>query len=130
MPSVRSPRASREVRLPARYYLVNFGARAGPLGRPPAAAHKFRRSEPSARLPRTCRRRTCPDGATTSQSGVHVNPPPRGQHVLWLIWRDTGHPLGGGSETYAENVAEQLCARGHRVTILCAHYPGAAREEK
>lgn len=59
-----------------------------------------------------------------------MNPPPRGRHVLWLIWRDTGHPLGGGSETYAENVAEQLCARGYRVTIVCAHYPGAAREEK
>jgi glycosyltransferase involved in cell wall biosynthesis len=46
-----------------------------------------------------------------------------------MIWRDSGHPLGGGSETYAENIAEQLCDRGHRVTIFCAQYPGAPREE-
>jgi glycosyltransferase involved in cell wall biosynthesis len=53
-----------------------------------------------------------------------------GRHVLVLIWRDTGHPLGGGSETYIENIAEQLCARGHRVTIFCSRYPGAHREER
>jgi glycosyltransferase involved in cell wall biosynthesis len=52
-----------------------------------------------------------------------------GRHVLVLNWRDTRHPLGGGSETYIESIAEQLCARGHRVTIVCALYRGAAREE-
>jgi glycosyltransferase involved in cell wall biosynthesis len=46
-----------------------------------------------------------------------------------LNWRDTRHPLGGGSETYVENIAEQLCARGHQVTVFCATYPDAAREE-
>ena len=51
------------------------------------------------------------------------------RHVLVLNWRDTRHPLGGGSETYVENIAEQLCARGHQVTVFCATYPDAAREE-
>jgi glycosyltransferase involved in cell wall biosynthesis len=52
-----------------------------------------------------------------------------GRHVVVFNWRDTRHPLGGGSETYIENIAEQLCARGHRMTIVCAHYRGAARRE-
>lgn len=51
------------------------------------------------------------------------------RHVLVLNWRDTGHPLGGGSETYVENIAAQLVARGHRVTVVCARYAGASREE-
>ena len=52
-----------------------------------------------------------------------------GRHVLALVWRDTRHPLGGGSETYVESIAEQLHGHGHRVTIFCAMYEGAAREE-
>jgi hypothetical protein len=52
-----------------------------------------------------------------------------GRHVLVLNWRDTGHPLGGGSETYVENIAQQLVAGGHRVTVVCARYAGAARQE-
>jgi glycosyltransferase involved in cell wall biosynthesis len=62
-------------------------------------------------------------------SGEQVNAAPRRRHVLVLIWRDTGHPEGGGSELYAENIAEQLCARGYRVTIFTAAYPGGKREE-
>jgi glycosyltransferase involved in cell wall biosynthesis len=49
-----------------------------------------------------------------------------GRHVLFLNWRDTRHPLGGGSEVYVESIAEQLRAHGCRVTILCARYPDAA----
>jgi glycosyltransferase involved in cell wall biosynthesis len=49
--------------------------------------------------------------------------------VVLLSWRDSGHPEGGGSEQYAESVAAGLTARGHRVTVLTARYPGAARSE-
>ncbi len=52
--------------------------------------------------------------------------PPAGRHVLVLNWRDTGHPEGGGSEVYIERVSAELARHGHRVTILCADYPGAA----
>jgi glycosyltransferase involved in cell wall biosynthesis len=45
--------------------------------------------------------------------------------VLFLNWRDTRHPEGGGSEVYVENVARSLAAAGHDVTIFCAMYPGA-----
>jgi glycosyltransferase involved in cell wall biosynthesis len=47
-----------------------------------------------------------------------------------LIWRDAAHPEGGGSETYVESVADELSARGNRVTIFTALYPGAVREER
>ncbi|MEV1289416.1 glycosyltransferase family 4 protein [Micromonospora sp. NPDC049679] len=52
-----------------------------------------------------------------------------GQHVLFLNWRDTGNPEGGGSEVYVERIAGELVARGHQATILCAAYPGASDEE-
>jgi len=47
--------------------------------------------------------------------------------ITFLTWRDTGHPDGGGSELYVEELARHLVARGHKVTVLCAGYPGAQR---
>ena len=46
--------------------------------------------------------------------------------VLFLSWRDTTHPDGGGSEVYVERIAAGLAARGHDVTVLCAAHEGAA----
>jgi glycosyltransferase involved in cell wall biosynthesis len=49
--------------------------------------------------------------------------------VLLLCWRDTGHPQGGGSETYLLRIGAQLAASGAAVTLRTARYPGAARRE-
>jgi glycosyltransferase involved in cell wall biosynthesis len=49
--------------------------------------------------------------------------------VLLLCWRDTGHPQGGGSETYLQRIGAQLAASGVEVTLRTARYPGAARRE-
>ncbi|MGO9507026.1 MAG: glycosyltransferase family 4 protein [Mycobacterium sp.] len=49
--------------------------------------------------------------------------------VLLLCWRDTGHPQGGGSETYLQRVGAQLAADGIDVTLRTARYPGAPRRE-
>ncbi len=49
--------------------------------------------------------------------------------MLYLNWRDTGHPEGGGSEVYAERVADGLARLGHHVTVLTARYAGSAAEE-
>jgi glycosyltransferase involved in cell wall biosynthesis len=49
--------------------------------------------------------------------------------VLLLCWRDTGHPQGGGSETYLQRVGAQLAASGIDVTLRTARYPGAPRRE-
>ncbi|MHA0285026.1 glycosyltransferase family 4 protein [Mycobacterium sp. C3-094] len=49
--------------------------------------------------------------------------------VLLLCWRDTGHPQGGGSETYLQRIGTHLAESGVRVTLRTARYPGAARRE-
>ena len=49
--------------------------------------------------------------------------------VLLLCWRDTGHPQGGGSETYLQRIGSQLAASGIDVTLRTARYEGAARLE-
>jgi glycosyltransferase involved in cell wall biosynthesis len=49
--------------------------------------------------------------------------------VLLLCWRDTGHPQGGGSETYLQRIGSQLAASGVAVTLRTARYPGSARRE-
>jgi glycosyltransferase involved in cell wall biosynthesis len=50
-------------------------------------------------------------------------------HILFCNWRDTKNPEGGGSERYVENMARGLADAGHDVTIACAAYRGAPREE-
>lgn len=49
--------------------------------------------------------------------------------MLFLNWRDTGHPEGGGSEVYAEQVCDGLAELGYEVTLLTARYECAAEEE-
>ena len=56
-----------------------------------------------------------------------VRPPVRS--VLLLCWRDTGHPQGGGSETYLQRIGAQLADDGVDVTLRTARYAGAAPRE-
>lgn len=50
--------------------------------------------------------------------------------ITFLSWRDPGHPDGGGSEVYVEEIASRLASRGHAVTIRCARYPGSLQTEE
>ncbi len=50
--------------------------------------------------------------------------------VLFMSWRDTGHPDGGGSEVYVERMAAAAAAHGHDVTLFTAAYPGSAKSEE
>jgi glycosyltransferase involved in cell wall biosynthesis len=52
-----------------------------------------------------------------------------GRRVVFLTWRDTAHPEGGGSEVFVERIASHLAASGHEVTILCAAHGGAPADE-
>ena len=52
------------------------------------------------------------------------------REVLLLCWRDSGHPQGGGSERYLEQVGAQLAARGVRVVLRTAAYPGAPKRDR
>ncbi len=49
--------------------------------------------------------------------------------VVFLNWRDTSNPEGGGSEVYVETIAEGLARRGHVVTIGCAEHVRGDRVE-
>jgi glycosyltransferase involved in cell wall biosynthesis len=50
-------------------------------------------------------------------------------HILFMNWRDTKHPEGGGSEVFLERVAAELVRRGYRATLLCqAHGLAPAQE--
>ncbi|MEI6698061.1 MAG: glycosyltransferase family 4 protein [Mycobacteriaceae bacterium] len=49
--------------------------------------------------------------------------------ALLLCWRDTGHPQGGGSETYLQRIGALLAESGIDVTLRTAHYDGAPRSE-
>ena len=62
-----------------------------------------------------------PDCSSRAQASV--------RSVLLLCWRDTGHPQGGGSETYLQRIGTHLAQSGVRVTLRTARYPGAARRE-
>ncbi|HOJ03944.1 MAG TPA: glycosyltransferase family 4 protein [Bacteroidota bacterium] len=50
-------------------------------------------------------------------------------NILVLNWQDITNPLAGGAEVHLHEVFERIAARGHRVTLFCHHFPGAAREE-
>jgi glycosyltransferase involved in cell wall biosynthesis len=56
-------------------------------------------------------------------------PKAAGTDVLFLNWRDSTHPEGGGSERYVHRIAEGFAAAGLRVTLLCAAHGRAPREE-
>ena len=49
--------------------------------------------------------------------------------IAFLVWRDTSHPDGGGSEVYVEHMARWLAGRGHQVTICCAAHRNAPADE-
>lgn len=49
--------------------------------------------------------------------------------VLFVNWRDTAHPEGGGSERYVERMAEGLARRGYQVTVQCAAHANAPADE-
>jgi glycosyltransferase involved in cell wall biosynthesis len=49
--------------------------------------------------------------------------------IAFLIWRDTRHPEGGGSELFVERIAEWLAGQGYEVTVACAAHGNAPRDE-
>jgi len=59
-----------------------------------------------------------------------VEPEPlAGKRVVFLSWRDTHNPEGGGAERYLEKMAAGLVHRGCDVTIFCAAHAAAPPEE-
>jgi glycosyltransferase involved in cell wall biosynthesis len=49
--------------------------------------------------------------------------------ILWLSWKDRGHPAWGGAEVLTNELRKRFCAEGHAVTLLTSGYPGAPDRE-
>ena len=49
--------------------------------------------------------------------------------ILWLSWKDRGHPAWGGAEVLTHELRKRFCAEGHAVTLLTSGYPGAPDHE-
>ena len=49
--------------------------------------------------------------------------------VLWLAWKDPGHPEAGGAELVARELCRRLVREGHQVTLLTCGYNGAKQAE-
>jgi glycosyltransferase involved in cell wall biosynthesis len=52
-----------------------------------------------------------------------------GKRIVFLSWRDTQNPEGGGAERFLEKMAVGLVERGCSITIFCASYAGAPPDE-
>ncbi|WP_432830739.1 glycosyltransferase family 4 protein [Dactylosporangium sp. CA-092794] len=52
-----------------------------------------------------------------------------GEHVVWLNFRDSAHPLAGGAEVFMHAVARRLVREGQRVTVVTARPRGMKRTE-
>ena len=58
------------------------------------------------------------------------NPDPlAGRHIVFLSWRDTRNPEGGGAELYLERMAAGLVDRGARVTVFSAAHAAVTKDE-
>jgi len=49
--------------------------------------------------------------------------------MLWLTWKDMGHPEAGGAELVAHELCQRLIQEGHTVTMLTCGYAGASATE-
>lgn len=49
--------------------------------------------------------------------------------ILWLSWKDRGHPQWGGAEVLTNELRKRFCAEGHAVTLLTSGYKGAPAHE-
>jgi glycosyltransferase involved in cell wall biosynthesis len=47
-------------------------------------------------------------------------------NILWLAWKDSGHPDAGGAELVARELCTRLTRDGHNVTLLTCGYDGAS----
>jgi glycosyltransferase involved in cell wall biosynthesis len=52
-----------------------------------------------------------------------------GLRILWLTWKDLGHPQAGGAEVLTYEVTKRLAAAGNEVTVFTSAYEGCNAHE-
>ncbi|MEO8911691.1 MAG: glycosyltransferase family 4 protein [Candidatus Saccharimonas sp.] len=50
-------------------------------------------------------------------------------NIVWLSWKDRGHPLTGGAERVSGEIMDRMAADGHTVRHITALYPGSETHE-
>jgi len=50
-------------------------------------------------------------------------------NILVVNWQDITNPLSGGAEVHFHQIFSRIAREGHRVTLCCSTYRGAARRE-
>ncbi|HTO93229.1 MAG TPA: glycosyltransferase family 4 protein, partial [Bacteroidota bacterium] len=50
-------------------------------------------------------------------------------NILVVNWQDITNPLAGGAEVHFHEIFSRIARRGHRVTLCCSGYRGAAARE-
>ena len=50
-------------------------------------------------------------------------------NILVVNWQDITNPLSGGAEVHFHEIFSRIARLGHRVTLCCSTYRGAARRE-
>ncbi|MGB4758471.1 MAG: glycosyltransferase family 4 protein [Candidatus Saccharimonadales bacterium] len=50
-------------------------------------------------------------------------------NILWITWKDMGHPDAGGAEVVCSELCKRMITEGHEVTLLTANYAGAGDKE-
>lgn len=50
-------------------------------------------------------------------------------NILWITWKDSGHPEAGGAEVVCREITRRFIADGHAVTILTSDYERATQKE-
>lgn len=50
--------------------------------------------------------------------------------ILWLSWKDPGHPASGGAEVVLWELSKRLVTEGHDVTVLTCGYAGSPRRQQ
>jgi len=52
-----------------------------------------------------------------------------GLRILWLTWKDLGHPQAGGAEVLTHEVTKRLATAGNDVTVFTSGYDGCNAQE-
>lgn len=50
--------------------------------------------------------------------------------VVWLSWKDRGHPQSGGAESVSGNIMDRLVRDGHEVKLVTSKYHGVRDHEQ
>lgn len=51
-------------------------------------------------------------------------------NIVWLSWKDRGHPLAGGAEKVSGEIMDRLAADGHSVRLITAQHGQTASHEQ